>query len=781
MSLLPGAEEALRRLRGILDGSTVVESDLFPRLVQALVRLTGPEGEGLFSERLLRERSPLMAALLVQTSVAVLGHRAVDLLVKGALGGVNLERIRASTQVLAQLGTHDAHDALEKLAKELRHPVARELAASRLDEVEQNFPARYRLLPRLRRIEAEDPEALYRKFSTLEDRETTTLLLEAFPELSLPGRILACRLLELHGDARAGRLLQERLAQGVEPELFDPLFRCLREILQRHPDVAGEDLDRWARMWKDYGDREEAAHAVAIALTLQPDPKYVATYGQFLQSALEPVRAAGLAALAALPDPAFEERIGACFTQGSLREKVAALRALAALGKAGPAFDRAAKAQDPLFRQAAAAVALEMEKREEWTRLTDDGDEAVVAAAFDAVGRTPANRRPGPRDLEKILMGAHHPKTFEGACHALGLCGDRDSARQIIATLLRPEPWVREPVARALKALRGRGVFRWEDLDPPARKRMIEAIGSTADALALSLVGSFMEDLPLQDLRELKRRLFSVGLPTQGSAQAILMAMVGRTHILEAREKAVAFLEETLNGPLPTPARQVEALRQAALVWLRGDIDLGAEVSEKFERRMTEAAENKALSPAARGIAIESLGKAASAQALGTLKRLRSHPTEQISLAAEAALEQFSRRHPALLLEEAATPSRGGAASAVALLVVEDDANTRKIYLDFLNQKGYRAVGAADGAEALRLLRSSPVDVILLDLQMEGMDGFEFLEKSGHMPDRPPVVVITGLSDRNSVVRVLRMGAKDYLRKPVDLLQLCARVERALV
>ena len=116
------------------------------------------------------------------------------------------------------------------------------------------------------------------------------------------------------------------------------------------------------------------------------------------------------------------------------------------------------------------------------------------------------------------------------------------------------------------------------------------------------------------------------------------------------------------------------------------------------------------------------------------------------------------------------------------VLVVDDDALNRRLVTATLAREGLRTTSAKDGAEALKAIREEPPDVILLDIEMPGIDGFEVLgqikadEKLRHLP----VIMISGMDDTESVVRCLEIGADDFLPKPFDAAILRARINAGL-
>ena len=117
-----------------------------------------------------------------------------------------------------------------------------------------------------------------------------------------------------------------------------------------------------------------------------------------------------------------------------------------------------------------------------------------------------------------------------------------------------------------------------------------------------------------------------------------------------------------------------------------------------------------------------------------------------------------------------------------AMLVVDDDLLNRTLLAMGLKAEGYCVEMAEDGRAALELLRAQPFDVVLLDLLMPEMDGYQVLE---HMKADPqlrhlPVIIISALDKLDNVVRCIEMGATDYLPKPFDPVLLRARINASL-
>jgi len=104
------------------------------------------------------------------------------------------------------------------------------------------------------------------------------------------------------------------------------------------------------------------------------------------------------------------------------------------------------------------------------------------------------------------------------------------------------------------------------------------------------------------------------------------------------------------------------------------------------------------------------------------------------------------------------------------ILCIEDDPECSSLIGEELKERGFAVVLAHDGEEGLSLLLNSSVDLVLSDINMPGMSGFEVLEKFKELaPDSPiPFIFLTGLGDREDEIAGRMLGADDYVRKPVD-------------
>lgn len=114
------------------------------------------------------------------------------------------------------------------------------------------------------------------------------------------------------------------------------------------------------------------------------------------------------------------------------------------------------------------------------------------------------------------------------------------------------------------------------------------------------------------------------------------------------------------------------------------------------------------------------------------------------------------------------------------ILVVDDEVGIREMLSDALVLAGFECATAVDGFDALRVLREAPADLIIADINMPRMDGYELLEHLREQGDDTPALMLTARQDRNDVTRGLKLGADDYVTKPFGLEELVLRVNAIL-
>ncbi|SHJ22995.1 diguanylate cyclase [Desulfofundulus thermosubterraneus] len=152
-------------------------------------------------------------------------------------------------------------------------------------------------------------------------------------------------------------------------------------------------------------------------------------------------------------------------------------------------------------------------------------------------------------------------------------------------------------------------------------------------------------------------------------------------------------------------------------------------------------------------------------------------PINRLELSARLKSVVTLRQLEKQLADQPLAPSR-----ATRVLLVEDSPLQRKILAGYLAGEGIEVITAADGAEALRIAEQQRPDMILLDVVLPGMDGFEVCR---HLKENPglkdtPVVFITSRQGREDKIRGLECGADDFLFKPVDKRELLIRTRSLL-
>ncbi|GIV64831.1 response regulator transcription factor [Bellilinea sp.] len=113
------------------------------------------------------------------------------------------------------------------------------------------------------------------------------------------------------------------------------------------------------------------------------------------------------------------------------------------------------------------------------------------------------------------------------------------------------------------------------------------------------------------------------------------------------------------------------------------------------------------------------------------------------------------------------------------ILVVDDQSSVRQLLQEYLTEQGYRVLTTTDGQNALYLARHENPDLILLDIMMPRMDGYQFLRQF-RQERQTPVIIITAREEETDAVLGLDLGADDYIIKPFRMRELAARIRAIL-
>lgn len=111
------------------------------------------------------------------------------------------------------------------------------------------------------------------------------------------------------------------------------------------------------------------------------------------------------------------------------------------------------------------------------------------------------------------------------------------------------------------------------------------------------------------------------------------------------------------------------------------------------------------------------------------------------------------------------------------ILVVEDDNELQKLFVHVLGKSGYEVMGAADGSEAVLALRESYFDLIISDIMMPEMDGYQFVETIRQTGVKTPVLIITAKDAYDDMKKGYLVGADDYMIKPVNVKEMLLKVQ----
>ena len=114
------------------------------------------------------------------------------------------------------------------------------------------------------------------------------------------------------------------------------------------------------------------------------------------------------------------------------------------------------------------------------------------------------------------------------------------------------------------------------------------------------------------------------------------------------------------------------------------------------------------------------------------------------------------------------------------ILVVDDNASNLDLMLYLLHAFGHETRAACNGIEGWEAAKSEPFDLILTDILMPGIDGYELAKRVASLPGRPPIVAVTALAMSGDRDRLMESGFDDYLSKPIDPTTFASQIEHYL-
>jgi DNA-binding NtrC family response regulator len=123
---------------------------------------------------------------------------------------------------------------------------------------------------------------------------------------------------------------------------------------------------------------------------------------------------------------------------------------------------------------------------------------------------------------------------------------------------------------------------------------------------------------------------------------------------------------------------------------------------------------------------------------------------------------------------------RGGETPLNIILIVDDELNMRLVLQAMLKKEGYEVAAASDGLEAMKILKTGPVDVVVTDLKMPNLDGLGLLDRMIREYPSVPVIIITAHGTVATAVDALKKGAFDYISKPFEQEDLKNVIEKAI-
>lgn len=117
-----------------------------------------------------------------------------------------------------------------------------------------------------------------------------------------------------------------------------------------------------------------------------------------------------------------------------------------------------------------------------------------------------------------------------------------------------------------------------------------------------------------------------------------------------------------------------------------------------------------------------------------------------------------------------------------SILIAEDEDEVREMFVKALEVSDFNAVGVADGAKAVQVARETPPDLIILDVRMPNMNGFEACKvlKADESTRHIPVVFLSAYGEEAEIKTGFQLGAEEYLLKPISIMELVRQIKKVL-
>ena len=115
-----------------------------------------------------------------------------------------------------------------------------------------------------------------------------------------------------------------------------------------------------------------------------------------------------------------------------------------------------------------------------------------------------------------------------------------------------------------------------------------------------------------------------------------------------------------------------------------------------------------------------------------------------------------------------------------SILIIDDDDQLRKSFEKLLLEEGYEAKGAASGEAGLKSLSSDVPDLVILDMRLPGMNGFETFKAIHRIEPKLPVIIMTAYGTTETAIEATKLGAFDYILKPFEIPDILRVIKEAL-